>query len=402
MNVESTGIRPQFLREDCSACTKCLSICPGYRVDGRLAESLPVDPCQNNDKFGPVLEIWEGYASDPVLRYQASSGGLLSALALYCLERQEMGFVLHTGMSESSPWTNRTVASRTRAELLARAGSRYAPASPCDGLAAIEASDRPCVFIGKPCDAAAVTALRREHPALDRKLGLVLTFFCAGTPSSRGTINLLDSLDLNREEIKELRYRGQGWPGRFKIEAGNPPREQSLSYQESWGQLAGYRPLRCHLCPDGLGQVADLACGDAWQRFSGDGDPGRSIVLVRTARGRKILYRAMEAGYVQMEPLGAQAVQKAQHNLLQKRRELFGRLLAMRLLAVPTPHFPGFPLLQEWWQIPFLQKLRTILGTARRVVLRGHWKRRSVFPKRDDQVAAGTHVQESVLGPRAQ
>lgn len=402
VNVESDGIRPQFLGEKCSACAECLSICPGYRVDGEPADRGPAETSQSNDGFGPALEIWEGYASDPTVRYQASSGGLLSALALYCLEKEGMEFVLHTGMSESSPWTNRTVMSRTRAELLARAGSRYAPASPCDGLAAIEASDRPCVFIGKPCDAAAVHSLRSKHPDLDRKMGLVLTFFCAGTPSSRGTLDLLRSLHAKQDEIKELRYRGQGWPGRFKVEAGSPTREYSLSYEESWGQLAGYRPLRCHLCPDGLGQVADLACGDAWQRFSEDGDPGRSIVLVRTARGREILHGAMDAGYVQLQPLDAQAVLAAQPNLLRRRRELFGRLLAMKFLAVPTPEFPGFSLWREWLALSWLTKLRTILGTARRVVLRGQWKRRMVFPEPGAESPVRSEIRESTPGPRAQ
>lgn len=402
MNVESTGIRPRFLHEDCASCTKCLPICPGYKVEGKQANGQLVNARQTDEGLGQVLEIWEGYARDPVLRYQASSGGLLSALALYCLEKEGMGSVLHTGMSENRPWTNCTVVSCKRVELLARTGSRYAPSSPCDGLAAIEESDRPCVFIGKPCDAAAVRALRRERPCLDQKLGLVLTFFCAGTPSGQGTLDLLDSLEVKPGETTKLRYRGEGWPGKFKVEAGHPSREYSLSYEESWGQLAGYRPLRCHLCPDGLGQCADLACGDAWQSFSGDGDPGRSIVLVRTTRGREVLHRAMAAQYVQLQPLDTQAVLAAQHSLLQRRNELFGRLLAMRLLAVPTPEFSGFPLFQEWLRIPLLQKLRTILGTVRRVVVRGQWKRHPVFSERAGQVPPSPEIEEPMIGRRAQ
>lgn len=396
MNVESTGIRPRFLRGDCASCTKCLSICPGYRV-----EVQPAAMSQTNGGVGPALEIWEGYASDTELRHHASSGGLISALALYCLEKEGMEFVLHTAASGSSPWTNRTVLSRTRAELLARTGSRYAPASPCNGLAAIERSNRPCVFVGKPCDAAAVRSLRRERPDLDQKVGLVLTFFCAGTPSSIGTLNILHSIGVKPNEIRGLRYRGQGWPGRFKVEEGCPSHEHSLTYEESWGQLAGYRPLRCHLCPDGLGQVADLACGDAWHSFSGDGDPGRSIILVRTAWGREVLHRAMAARYIQLQPLDTQAVLNAQHSLLQKRSELFGRLLAMRFLSVPTPTFPGFPLFREWLRIPLLRKLRTILGTAKRVALRGQWKRQPLFPERDKKSISSAEYHESITGQRA-
>jgi coenzyme F420 hydrogenase subunit beta len=332
-------------------------------------------------EFGPALEIWEGYARDPEIRYAASSGGLLSALALYCLEKENMAVVLHTAMDEAKPWTNRTVRSRNRAELLARTGSRYAPASPCDGLRSIQESDRPCVFIGKPCDAAGANLLRRQRPDLDEKLGLVLTFFCAGTPSTQGTLNLMNSLGFSPHEVAQVRYRGEGWPGRFKVCSNNGKEEESLSYTESWGRLARYRPLRCHLCPDGLGRVADIACGDAWEEFSNGQDPGRSIVLVRTERGRKILRRAITAGYVILDPVGAAAVLAAQPNLLSRRREIFGRLLAMRLLFIPIPKFVGFSLFRSWIRLGFFKKLRTILGTVRRSLVHDRW-RRCVVEKR--------------------
>ena len=381
VNVESVGIRPRFDSAACAGCTECLSICPGYNLDGNLETRQLHKQTESDHEFGPALEIWEGYASDPEIRYQASSGGVLSALSLYCLERENMAFVLHAGMDEARPWLNQTVHSRTRADILARTGSRYAPASPCDGLEAIEQSDRPCVFIGKPCDAAAVAMLRRQRPVLDQRLGLVLTFFCAGSPSTAGTLHLLKSLEVRTEEVSAVRYRGQGWPGRFTVLSTDGSDEKSLSYMESWGSLTGYRPLRCHLCPDGLGRVADISCGDSWENFSsnGNGNPGLSIVVVRTRRGQEILHRALEAKYVNLQPVGATAVLAAQPSLLQRRRELFGRLLAMRLLLVPIPKFVGFSLFRSWIRLPLLRKVRTVLGTIRRLVLRGQWRRQPLL-----------------------
>ena len=57
-------------------------------------------------------------------------------------------------------------ASRTRAELLAATGSRYAPASPCDGLKMIEDAPGPCVFIGKPCDVEGLRLSQAARPTL--------------------------------------------------------------------------------------------------------------------------------------------------------------------------------------------------------------------------------------------
>lgn len=347
-------------------------------VDSCLTTGPQPKQTEADHEFGPTLEIWEGYAADPEIRFRASSGGLLTALSLYCLENENMGFVLHTGMDEKRPWTNRTVQSRDKQELLSRTGSRYAPASPCDGLAAIEQSDTPCVFIGKPCDTAGVALACRERPELEKKIGLVLTFFCAGTPSTRGTLDLVKSIVASPDEITALQYRGEGWPGRFKVQVNGKEVDKSYSYDESWGRLTSYRPMRCHLCPDGLGRVSDIACGDAWEQFEGGNDPGRSIALVRTPRGQQILHAAMAAGYVELRPVDSAAVMAAQVNLLGKRRELFGRLLARRLLLIPTPKFLGFSLFRSWIRLPAFEKSRSVLGSLVRLVERGLWRRHRV------------------------
>jgi coenzyme F420 hydrogenase subunit beta len=375
VNIQNVGIRPKFTSEGCAGCTKCLSICPGYQIDGQLATGA-LQSGKFSSEIGEVLEIWEGHASHPEVRYRGSSGGVLSALALYCLENEGMDRVVHSGKSKDEPWINTTQVSVNREQILSHTGSRYAPSSPCDGLEKIECGDGPSVFIGKPCDAAAVGMLRTEREELDRNLGLVLTFFCAGTPSTQGTLDLIDSLGVDRDNVRSVRYRGEGWPGEFRILPDDHSHEQRLTYAESWDRLTGYRPLRCNLCPDGLGRVADISCGDAWHKYSNEGDPGRSIVLVRTKRGQEILRRAIAAKYVELTPVGGEAVLAAQTSLLNRRRELFGRLLAMRLLMIPTPRFLNLSLLESWLRLPLLVQFKTVSGTLRRALTRGWWRRR--------------------------
>ncbi len=375
VNVENVGIRPTFVNDECAACGECLAVCPGYTVDSALATGTVPKSAEADHEFGPVLEIWEGFASDPEVRMRASSGGLLTALSLYCLEREGMASVLHTGQDPEKPWLNKTVQSRGRSDLLQRTGSRYAPASPCDGLRDIENSSEPCVFVGKPCDTTGAMLARQGRPALDQKLGLVLAFFCAGTPSTKGSRDLVSKIDVPLESLSGLRYRGDGWPGRFRAWVGGEEVSRSFSYQESWGHLQAYRPMRCQICPDGLGRVADISCGDAWEQFEGGNDPGRSIVLVRTERGRQVLHRAMDAGYVTLTRVGTEAVMAAQVNLLTRRREIFGRLLARKLLMIPIPNYIGFSLFRSWAQLPLPEKLRTVFGSLTRLVQRNLWRR---------------------------
>ena len=385
VNVNDDGIRPHFDMKQCGDCDVCLPICPGYAIDGDRAVDSAWKKQTRHHEFGRVLEIWDGYANNAEIRRRASSGGLLTALALFCLEQEGMRSVIHTGMDPERPWLNRTVRSRTRAELMQTTGSRYAPSSPCEGLADIEAKDAPAVFIGKPCDTAAAISLADKHPELHLKLGLVLTFFCAGTPCTDATLEMLSSMGVAPEQVRELHYRGDGWPGGFKVHLKNGNGANGdgpfLPYEEAWARLATKRPLRCHLCPDGLGRVADLACGDGWHRRDESDNPGHSLVLVRTPRGQRILEGARAAGYIELQPAGAPEVLKAQENLLGRRRLLWGRLAAMRMLTIPVPHFRHFGLRRSWRNQPLSKRLRTLLGTIRRALRRGWWKRRGSTAK---------------------
>lgn len=370
-DIEGVGIRPIVAESKCEKCGECVEVCPGIKLEHK---PFP-DGCINELKssWGSVLQLWEGYAYDQKIRYAGSSGGMATALALYGLESGIAG-VLHIGVDKDIPIKNVPVYSKTKEQLLACTGSRYAPAAPCQAFDIIKEQNSKSIFIGKPCDIATLSKARGFDPELDKKVALTISIFCAGTPAFEGTYNLIEQLGAKPGQIKELRYRGCGWPGKtvVKIKSSNEQEVREMTYEESWGKiLSRYTQFRCRLCPDGTGEFADISCGDPWYREIKPGESGRSLVLVRTELGREVLGRAMEAGYVEMERVRPAALAASQKALLNKRQNLFGRLLGMRMMFVPTPRFKGFSLLSNWRQISVRDKYRSVLGTIRRIVTRG-------------------------------
>lgn len=371
VNIPDQGIRPIVDTDKCEQCGDCIQVCPGIELSHQSFNSDTIPELRQ--AWGPILEIWEGFATDSEIRYKGSSGGVATALALFCLEQDRFSGVLHIGACPEAPLQNVPVFSKSREELLACTGSRYSPAAPCEKLNWIEESGSSCVFIGKPCDVAALRKSQAVNPMLSDKVGLTISIFCAGTPVTNATYNLLDALGVKPEQAEELRYRGCGWPGEtvVKIKGGNG-QVRRMSYEESWGKiLSHYSQFRCRLCPDGTGEFADISCGDPWHREIKPGETGRSLVLVRTARGREVLRKAMEAGYVEMERVRPAVLAASQQALLKKRQMLFGRLLGMRMMFIPTPRFEGFSLLSNWRQLSWVDRLRSVLGTIYRIVTRG-------------------------------
>lgn len=377
VDLPEYGIRPFLTDGECDGCGDCVKVCPGIDAShASIPENRPENPVEElKEGWGTVLEVWEGHAADAEIRYQGSSGGAATAIALYCLENEGMHGVLHTGSDENEPWRNRTALSRDKKSLISRTGSRYSPASPCEGLTRIEAAPDPCVFIGKPCD---ITGLRKAEtlrPMLKKNNGLAIGIFCAGTPSTAGTLALLEKFGASPSDIQDIRYRGMGWPGSWAAALKGGTERFELPYRDAWGFLQKYRPFRCYLCPDGTSEFADISCGDPWYRAAGVNEPGSSLVLVRTERGREILRRAIETRYLTLKRVEPSLLKKSQENLLHKRKTVWGRVLALRLFGVPSPRLAGYSLFRNWRDLSAGEKFMSLAGTARRILTRGYYKR---------------------------
>ena len=353
VDIIHDGIRPR-VNGDCSGCSDCVSVCPG--IETSHGPFPPESIKQLRKGWGPVLDVWEGHAVDPELRYRGSSG------------------VLHSGARDDEPWRNRTLFSTTAEEVLARSGSRYSPASPCEGFGLLEKAPSPGVFIGKPCDIAALKKAQAKNKSLKSNTALSISIFCAGTPSTLGTIELLNKFNISAGDLKYLRYRGMGWPGMWT--AGLKDRgEFRLTYKEAWGFLQKYRPLRCHLCPDGTGEFADVSCGDPWYREISKDEPGLSLIIARTPEGQRAIEAAARDGYLKIWKIDPGLLKASQENLLKKRSAIWGRLAAMRLLGAPLPKLSGFSLLRNWLGLSMSEKAKSLGGTARRVITRKYYSR---------------------------
>lgn len=377
------GRRPMVHGDDAST-EQALACCPGVELshgpDPEGAESSV------RKAWGPVLAVWEGHAADYDIRFGGSSGGAATAIALHCIESAGMHGVLHIRAREDVPFLNETVMSTERDELLAATGSRYAPASPCDGLELVRSAPRPCVFIGKPCDVAATSKARAHDPVLDSKLGLTIGIFCAGTPTTRGTFELIRAMGISDpSQITGLRYRGNGWPGlavaTTRDDRGDE-RRRELTYAESWGEVLGpHRQWRCYVCADHTSEFADVAVGDPWYVEPDGIDPGRNLIVARSERGRTIVESAIAAGALSARRVDVDRLPASQPDLLRVRGSVWGRIAASRLLGIPAPKYHGLPTFSIWLRdLSTKEKLRSTVGLLRRVRRKRLWRRHPVTP----------------------
>lgn len=313
-------------------------VCPGVAVH---AGATP-DGGERDPFLGPVLAAWDAWATDPEFRHRGSSGGVLSALTAWLVSTGEAAQAVASDNAEN-PRRTLPIRVLTRDDALASAGSRY---TPCANASHPDAAAPDTAFVGKPCEA---SGLRR---LVDTRSGqpLILSFFCAGTPSALATDRLVAELGIPAERtLSALWYRGRGWPGRFTAVADDGT-EVSTTYDDSWGRVLGRSVAwRCRLCADGVGESADITAGDHWHTGEAgypqfDERQGRSVLIARTPRGLDVIRRAVAAGVIEVAATDLGHVRTMQPYQVDRRRFLVGRLLATVASGRRVTRYRGFSL----------------------------------------------------------
>ncbi len=344
-----------------------LSCCPGINVHG-------VDPPRNSLEkvWGRIEYIATGHSTSERLRFEASSGGALSALAICLLEEKKVDGVIHVGPSDENPLLNKTYLSTTSEQIRERCGSRYAPTSPVAGLRSILQKDGTFAFIGKPCDVGAVRQFLQVESAYQNKITWLLSFFCAGQPSFAATHELLHHLQTEPNDVSRLRYRGHGWPGRATA-LNKDGSEHSCSYDESWGKILGRDiHLRCRICPDATGMLADVVCADAWESDAKgypifEERPGRSLIMARNKKGTELVQLALSKGYIDTSPFDAQKLQTLQSYQAKRRSLVLPRMLALRLKGIRGIKFNGLSLWYNTFRGNWKHSISNFWGMFKRI-----------------------------------
>ena len=347
--------------------TRIMAVCPGAHLTGPETPSGRVE-----DIWGPVLELHRSWSRDPAVRHTASAGGTLTALGRYLLASGDVQAILHVRASASKPWLTDAVVSVSDEEVIAGAQSRYGPAAPLVHVHRLLEEGLRFAVIAKPCDISAVRALARSDGRVDQLVPYLLTNFCGGVPSMSTTSAIMRYHGVEEQDVAVFRYRGEGWPGPLRV-LTRSGEAHDLPYGGAWIEKPWKydKQFRCKICPDSIGEVADIAVPDGWLLKSGkplyDEAPGVNALVVRTANGRQLVSSAVAAGYLELAPLSLDELALMHQNHRTLKLAAPAQLLAMRVARQTTPVVSGYRLGRLFRIAGLRLSLRRFLGTVRRI-----------------------------------
>lgn len=315
--------------ERCNACGLCELVCPGAAVDFvQLGEKF-LDGDRDDPRLGRFLTCHVGHASDEEIRWDAASGGIVTALLVAGLRKGLFDGALVTQMNPESPLEPMPILATTEGEIKAAAGSKYCPVAANVRLREILDADGRFAVVGLPCHIHGLRMAQARIPKLRTKVVVCISLFCGLNMSPLGTRVALDRRQVPVDQVTELRYRGEGWPGALQVQLRDAQtyREDLYSYFDR--SFSAYEMYRCTLCSDAFGELADISCGDAWlPEYMANDEQGTSVVIVRDTRGEALLTSLSQA--VELAPLEAERAAASQKSALTSKKD---RLRAKASLA---------------------------------------------------------------------
>ena len=316
------------------------AVCPGTRIEGAAPETLAGD-AETDLVWGPAAPstLAIAHAGDAGVRHRGASGGVLTALGQYLLRSGAVELVLHARASPEAPMRTVATVSETPDAVLEAAASRYGPAAVLADVDRVLARGRPLAVIAKPCD---IGALRRAAEIDERARKLIrycLTFACGGASDLGKSAELLDRFGVDESELRLFRYRGHGNPGPTRVETKDG-RAFETTYRDMWADESGWRiQPRCKICPDAIGEAADVVVTDCWPGGTPVGeDTGFNAVFARTRAGVRLLEGAVADGALTIvRAIGFRDLDDFQPHQVYKKRAVWARFEGMRAAGMATP-----------------------------------------------------------------
>lgn len=220
------------------------------------------------------------------IRYKGSSGGIITHLIKYLFETNKIKSAISfkfTGIELFKPYLISSF------DEYKQTGSIYHEVNIYKFLKEnIKEVKSPIMITCLPCQIIPIKRLMNNH-AIET---VIISLVCSAQLEKEATYYFLEKNNIVISEVKEFRYRGNGWPSGIQIKTDE--KEYFFHNNNSkWIDIFHSQIFtlnRCLSCKDTFGLEADISIADPWlKRYVKKETIGSSIVIPHTVKGEDII-----------------------------------------------------------------------------------------------------------------
>src|SRR5438132_8119650 len=311
-------------------CTLCTRACPRFRSwETEIDTFMFGRPRVEAEVEGVSKDIVLARATDPEIQAVGQDGGLVSAILLWAIEHDHIDAALVSYLEgDGTSWKAIPGVAKTKAEILAAAGSRYTYSANTMAYAeAVAGGAEKIALVGMSCQSSAPPVMAaRKTGKVARRFALNIGLLCSKTFDDAIFEELFEAkYGLRKQDMVKMNIKGvfQVWmrDGSYH--------EVPLKECHAWTREG------CKLCPDFAAEHADISTGGigAFNDWT--------LTIVRTPIGREIIVKMLEDGTLLGRPgdddPGAIALLRKLSRVSRKRWPEDALLDAPRLMPPPPP-----------------------------------------------------------------
>ncbi len=340
-----------ILKGKCVSCGYCSACCPGKDVNyPSMSKEFSNTQYDFNNMEGYIENNFVSYPTDKGIRYAGASGGLVTGLLVYLLEKGRIDGAVVVGPDPEYPYRTKGVLATTVDQIRNAAQSKYCVTPSMEVLQQIRKKQGKFAIVALPCQIHGLQKIAAVDPALSSKISYIFGLYCTCTMNPNGHLEAMEASGVNKNDISRFDFRGGGWPGGMHV-VKKDKSTMSLHINEAFGTVINvmfrlFGAKRCYLCIDGLAEYADLSFGDFWA-FDYPDEYTKlercTLVSQRTARGLQVLKDAEADGAIVLHDLPRERVSKRIIAMVKAKRNRAIVHLDKRIkqnLPVPDYHFP--------------------------------------------------------------
>ncbi len=310
----------------CKNCGLCFDVCPGRSVDfpGMNKTLFNVEECDRN--IGYYRTIARGHSSDEHIRKNASSGGVVTSLLLLLLDKGLIDGAIVVGTNAPESLKPGVMIARNREEIIRASQSKYCPVPVNAIFQTLRHVEGKFAFVGLPCHIHGLRKIQLSNRPESKKIFITLGLYCGFTMHYEGTEFLLKKLGIEKKDVIDLKYRGNGHPGGFFVKTKN---NEFFLDKHIYNLINPvFVPERCLVCPDLTNEFADISVGDIWKKPDKN---GWSSIIIRTPLGQEVFDTSIQEKYLNSEKLPYDdLIASHRHLITYKKEYLPARLKIIR------------------------------------------------------------------------
>ncbi len=301
----------------CINCGECRLSCPGIGVNlaamsSRLYNRETNTKVFHDDMLGYYTSLNMGWCNNPDIRLHGASGGIVTGLLVYMLEKHIIDGAVVTSFREDNPLRPQTYIARTREDIFKGRSSKYCAVSMAGIISDLKKAEGKYAIVGLPCHIQAIRKYAERHKRFSSKIFTYIAIYCSINKTYLSLDYTLRRYNMKHNDIKFFCYRDDGCMGYMKIE-DKYNYVIKESFENYFIPMHGFFNIsRCNLCVDHTGELADVCVGDVKEDDDYTQTIGESSFIVRNNKMQKIINEAVAAGWLYVEPLPIEVLKRRQ------------------------------------------------------------------------------------------